>query len=234
MPQRSSDLVETYMARAFGAGGLAVVVLGAGAVMFVFRGDSGLPLAIVLLAIGFCLLAYAVFCAVASRRVGSFKLECPMCRASNGFEAMPMDDVVCRGCHRKIPIENGKLLPLKQISCGACHESNWYSDHTKILLCEACGREIAINRADGGAMGATYAVQDDARPYELVLIAYEPGHDDLADALQELLGVNRAQIRTLLTELPSVVLSNVPRQKAEMLKKRLSQYGAALEARPLA
>ncbi len=231
MPQRSSDLVETYAARAIGAGVLALLFLGGGVFMFVNRGDSGLPLAIVLLLIGSGTLAYAIFSLVKTRGVSAHTVVCPMCGASNGFEAPPTSDVVCRGCHRTVPIENGRILPLKQISCGACGESNWYSDHTKTLLCEACGREIAIARPDGSA--PMYAVQDDARPYELVLIAYEPGHDDLADALQERLGINRAQVRELLTALPSVLLTNVPRQKAEMLKAEFSHCGAALESRPV-
>lgn len=231
MPQRSSDLVETYMARALGAGGLALVVLGAATVAFVFRGDSGLPLALVLFALGLGALGYAVFSLVKTRGVGAHTIVCPMCGAKNGFEVAPTTDVTCSQCHRTIPIENGRILPLKQISCGACNESNWYSSRTKSLLCEACGRAIAIaQEADTQPM---YAVQDDARPYELVLIAYQPGHDDLADALQTRLGINRAQVRGLLTELPSVLLTNVPRQKAEMLRSELAQYGAALEARPV-
>lgn len=231
MPQRSSDLVETYMARALGIGALALLVLGAATIMFIFRGDSGLALAIVLFVIGFGLLAYALFSLAKSRRVSAFKVVCPMCGATNGFETAPTGDVICSQCHRTIPIENGKVLPMKQISCGACNESNWYSDHTKVLLCEACGREIAIARA--GETQPMYAVQDDARPYELVLVAYEPGHDDLADALQTRLGINRTQVRTLLTELPSVLLTNVPKAKAEMLRNELSRTGAALEARPV-
>ena len=232
MPQRSSDVVETYVARALGTGALALVLLGTGAVMFFYRGDSGLALAVVLLAIGGLLLAYSLFNLAKTRSVGSFKLVCPMCGVKNGFESMPERNVTCVQCHRTIPIENGKILPLRQISCGACHESNWYSDHTKILICESCGREIAIARP-GQETGSMYAVQDDARPYELVLIAYEPGHDDLADALQELLGLNRAQIRAILSDLPSVILTNVPRQKAEIVRGELTQTGAALEARPV-
>ena len=232
MPQRSSDVVETYVARALGIGALALVVLGAGAVMYFYRGDMGLALAVVLLVIGSLLLAYALFCLAKTRAVSAFTLVCPMCGAKNGFEEFPKQDVTCAECHRKIPIENGAILPLKQISCGACQEANWYSDHTKTLLCESCGREIAIARPDQEA-SPMYAVQDDARPYELVLTAYEPGHDDLADALQHLLGLNRAQVRAILSELPSVILTNVPRQKAEMVRNDLARTGAALEARPV-
>lgn len=231
MPQRSSDLVETYMARTLGAGALGLVFLALGGVMFANRGDSGTPLAVVLFVIAGGLILFAAFCLVKSRGVAAFKLNCPMCGATNGFESAPTSDVSCRECHRKIPIENGQVLPLQQVSCGACGESNWYSDHTKSLICEACGREIAIARPDHSA--PMYAVQDDARPYELVLVAYEPGHDDLADALQRVLGINRAQVRTLLSELPSVILTNVPRQKAEMVRNDLAQTGAALEARPV-
>ena len=146
MPQRSSDLVETLMARAFGAGGLGLVALFAGGVMFAYRGDSGLPLAVVLLSIGVLILAYGAFCVFQSRKVGAYKLACPMCGEVNGFESAPTEDVICRGCHRRIPIENGRIMALQQISCGSCNESNWYSDRTKTLLCESCGREIAIAR----------------------------------------------------------------------------------------
>lgn len=232
MPQRSSDIVETYLARTLGVGALAVVFLALGGVMFAFRGDSGTPLAVVLLLIGVGCLAYALYSFVKSRAVSSYKMECPMCGATNGFESAPESDVVCRQCHRTIPIEKGVVLPLKQISCGACQESNWYSDHTKILICEACGREIAIARP-GGEFGATYAVQDDARPYEVVLVAFEHATDELIEALQHRLGTNRSHVRTLLTDLPSVVLTNVPRQKAELLRSELSHLGAAVEARPV-
>lgn len=146
MPQRSSDLVETYSARALGMGALAIVVGGAATVMFVYRGDSGLPLAIVLALIAVLLLGYATFSLIQSRRVTTFEVICPMCRAKNGFTEAPVTDVTCGECHRTIPIKGGKLMPLQQVSCGACGESNYYSDRTKSLICEACGKEIAIAR----------------------------------------------------------------------------------------
>ena len=231
MPQRSSDLVETYTARAMGTGALAVVLLALGGVMFAFRGDSGLPLAIVLLVMGAGSLGYALFSLAQTRKVGSHKLDCPMCGATNGFEAAPTSDVICRQCHRTIPIQGGKILPLRQVSCGACQESNWYSERTKSLLCEACGKEIAI--AQGGSAAQYATTYDDARPYELVLVAFEHASDDLVEALQRALGTNRAAVRNLLTDLPSVLITNVPRQKAEILRNELSHLGAMVEARPV-
>lgn len=236
MPQRSSDLVETYMARALGVGALSVVILALGTGMFIFRGDSGLALAIVLLVIGVALLCFAVFSLIQSRGVKSFTVKCPMCAASNGFLEAPMEDVTCRDCNRLIPIQDGKLLALKQVSCGACGESNWYSDRTKVLLCEACGREIAIAQAGGETSWdgrPLYAVQDDNRPYELVLVAYSQVTDGLVDYLQHTLGRNRSQVKEMLSDLPCALLTNIPRQKAEMLRAELSHHGAAVEARPL-
>ncbi len=236
MPQRSSDLIETFMARALGVGALSVVVLALGTGMFIFRGDSGLALAVVLLLIGFALLGFAVFSFIQSRAVVSHTVKCPMCGANNGFLEVPMEDVTCRECNRLIPIQDGKLLALKQVSCGACGESNWYSDRTKVLLCEACGREIAIAQAgaetpwDGRPL---YAVQDDNRPYELVLVAYSQVTDGLVDYLQHTLGRNRSQVKEMLSDLPCALLTNIPRQKAEMLRAELSHHGAAVEARPL-
>lgn len=230
MPQQSSDLVETHAARALGVGILSAVLLVLGGVMFAYRGDSGLPLALVLLALGAGCLGYALFSLAQTRRVGSHKVVCPMCGATNGFEAEPTSDVVCRGCHRTIPIQNGRILPLKQVSCGACQESNWYSERTKSLLCEACGREIAIAQGGGASY---YATDEDSRPHELVLVAFEHATDELVQALQDALGASRAQVRGLLTDLPSVLLTNVPKQKAEMVRNELSHLGAAVEARPV-
>ena len=146
MPQRSSDLVESYSARALGVGALAIVVLALAGVVFKFRGDSGLALAIVLFVIGALLLAFAAFSFAQSRRVKAFNIVCPMCKAANGFVEAPQTDVTCQSCHRTIPVENGRVMPLKQVSCNACNESNYYSDRTKSLLCESCGKEIAIAR----------------------------------------------------------------------------------------
>jgi ribosomal protein S27E len=236
MAQRSSDLVETYVARALGVGALAVVFLALATVMYVYRGDSGLALAIVLAVIGVSCLAYALYSFVKSRGVTSFSVKCPMCGANNGFLEQPMSDVTCQECHRMIPIENGMILPLKQVSCGSCGESNWYSDRTKVLLCEACGREIAIARAGSETTWdgrPAYAVQDDSRPYEVVLLAFGAETDELVDHLQHTLGRNRVQIKELLSQLPAVVVTNVPRQKAEILRNELSHRGAAVEARPL-
>jgi len=236
MAQRSSDLVETYVARALGIGALAVVFIALSVVMFVNRGDSGLALAIVLAVIGFGLLGYAIYSFVRSRGVTSHVVKCPMCGANNGFLQAPQSDVTCQECHRMIPIENGAILPLKQVSCGSCGESNWYSDRTKVLLCESCGREIAIARPGGDTTWdghPVYAVQDDTRPYEVVLLAYGQDSDGLIDHLQHTLGRNRLQIKELLGQLPAVVVTNVPRQKAEILRNELSHRGAAVEARPL-
>ncbi|RYG24903.1 hypothetical protein EON82_09125 [bacterium] len=236
MPQRSSDLVETYVARALGVGALAIVVIALSVFMFIFRGDSGTALAVVLGIIGAACLVYALYSFAKSRSVTAHTVKCPMCGAVNGFLEAPLTDVTCQECHRMIPIENGTILPLKQVSCGSCGESNWYSDRTKVLLCEACGREIAIARGGDTTWDGrpAYAVQDDSRPYEVVLVAFGQNSDGLIDALQHSLGRSRVQIKDLMGQLPAVLVTNVPRQKAEILRNELSQHGAAVEARPLA
>jgi ribosomal protein S27E len=236
MAQRSSDLVETYVARALGVGAVAVVFIALSVFMFVYRGDSGLALAIVLGVIGGSCLAYALYSFVKSRGVTAHNVKCPMCGSVNGFLQPPMSDVTCQECHRMIPIDNGAILPLKQVSCGSCGESNWYSDRTKVLLCESCGREIAIARPGGDTNWdgtPTYAVQDDSRPYEVVLLAFGQNSDGLITSLQHTLGRNRVQIKELMSQLPAVLVTNVPRQKAEILRSELSHHGAAVEARPV-
>lgn len=236
-PQRSSDLVETYSARALAAGIGGLVALAVAVFFYIFRGDSnaGLPLAIVIAVIGVASIVFACVSLVQVKKVSSFKLTCPMCGATNGFAEMPASDVTCAQCHRTIPIEDGKILPLNQVSCNYCHESNWYSAHTKTLLCEACGREIAIARPDGSPEAhSSFAVQDDARPYELVLSAYGRDTEGLIGALQQHFGLTRAQAKVIMGELPHVLVTNVPRQKAEMLRLELSRHEAAVEARPVA
>ena len=135
-----------------------------------------------------------------------------------------------------IPITDGKVLPVAQVRCGFCNALNYYSDKTELLLCEECNHEIPIATEDGRPakqMPSFYAVTDDDALYELVLVAHGYKTEELINALQHMLALNRSQVKQLLGELPAVLLTGINRKKAEMLKAQLSVNDGLAEMRPI-
>ena len=189
--ERSSNVVETYSERAIVAGICGVVVFLIGLVLYIFRGDGMfVSLAILLMAGGACGFLYAVYTGLQVRKVTSFDVVCPYCETSNAMVADPSEDFACINCHRLIPIQGGKALHVSQVRCGYCNELNYFSDKTLVLLCESCNREIPISRDDGVQRHSAFAVADDDRPYDLVLIAHGHATEDLMNSLQQTLALN--------------------------------------------
>lgn len=132
-----------------------------------------------------------------------------------------------------IPIENGKPIKVTQVRCGYCNALNYYSEKTIGLLCEECNHEIPIARADGQMGQSRFAVVDDDKTYELRLIAFEHATEDLITTLQHALALNRNQVKQILEQLPCVLLTGIPRKKAEMISAQLSQHGASCQFTPI-
>jgi hypothetical protein len=233
--QRSSDIVEIHSERAisFGFGGIAALALGL--LLYVFRGDGWLiGLVAVLLLGGAAAVGYAIYCALQVRKVHSFDIECSYCKKNNSLTEAPTADFSCVHCHRMIPVSDGKALPVKEVRCGYCNELNYYSSKTNVLLCESCNHEIPIAKDDGSVAHSRFAVQDDNRAYELVLIAHGPETQDLVQALQQVLALNRNQVKDMLNELPVTLLTGITKKKAEMLQAQISMHGGSTDARPIA
>lgn len=237
--QRSSDVIEQYSERAVAAGLTGLGALALGVVLWIFRGEGLLSgLSMVLMVGGVGLLLYAGYWALQVRTVTAVTITCPICKGKNALVETPASDVSCTQCHRMIPIQNGTVMPVQQVRCGYCNELNYYSDKTEILLCESCNHEIPIAKADGSSstkkLAKGFAVQDDDRTYELILVAYSHGKtDELIACLQHMLALNRNQVKQMLTELPVVLLTGIPRRKADMLNAQIASHEGVAEIRAL-
>jgi len=76
--------------------------------------------------------------------------------------------------------------------------------------------------------------QDDPTPYELVLLGVERLKEEQAIAhLESLLTLTRPDVKKLLESTPIVILTNLPRRKAEMLVKDLQPHGIKVEMRAI-
>ncbi|MBV6458576.1 MAG: hypothetical protein HONBIEJF_01708 [Fimbriimonadaceae bacterium] len=228
--QRSSDVVEAFSERAILAGIGGVVAVGVGAVLL-YYGGMGIGLGVVLAVAGVAGIVYALFEVSKARQVDSYPVDCPYCHKANRLTAKPDRDFTCRECHRLVPVQDGRILRVFQVRCGFCNELNWYSEKSEGLLCESCNHEIPIATASGAPSKtmSTYAVQEDSQLYELVLIAHDHHTDDLINCLQHMLALNRNQVKDMLTQLPTTLLTGIPRKKAEMLKAQLSMHHGVAE-----
>jgi hypothetical protein len=232
--QRSSDIVEGHSERALTYGFMGIAALLLGLLLWVFKGDGALiGLAIVLLVGGTGAVGYAIYCALQVRKVQSVSIECPYCHKKNSLVEVPQADFSCVHCHRMIPVHDGKPLPVSEVRCGYCNDLNYYSAKTHVLLCESCNHEIPIAKEDGTVAHSRFAVQDDTRPYELVLVAHGPETQDLVLALQQVLALNRNQVKDMLNELPVTLLTGIPKKKAEMLQAQIAMHGGSTDARPM-
>ena len=127
--QRYSDVIESISEKAFYFFVGAVFSGAAGAILLKYRGDGyfeGLGWVLILAALG--MLAYGIFVASETRKVKSFTIDCPICTEVNELTEKPEDeDITCIACNHRIPIKDGKVLPVMQVRCGFCNALNYYS-----------------------------------------------------------------------------------------------------------
>ena len=236
---RASDVIEIFSERSisYGFGGLVAIALAG--LLFKYRGEGSLTgLAIILVVSGAAAIIFAVFLALQVRKVTNHDVKCPFCEKLNVLVDAPTEDFPCVECNRMIPITDGKPLPVSQVRCGYCNELNYYSDKTEVLLCESCNHEIPIAHDETGAprktIPAAFVVVDDEALYELRLTGHgKHKEEELINALQHILALNRNQVKQMLTELPITVLTGITRKKAEMLKAQLSIYEGEAEFLPM-
>src|SRR5579862_6786191 len=233
--QRSTDIVEEQATSFFLYGGPGVFLLLLGGVLWYFNKDGGslLILSYLLLAMGLGLLGYGTYFLTQMRKVKEFLFDCPYCQAKNALTGEPTADFPCVSCNRMIPTREGKVLPVARVLCGYCRAENFYSDNTIVLLCENCNHEIPISRADGTVAHSPFAVTEDDRTFELTLTGFEHGTEELIACLQQMLALNRNQVKEMLTSLPVVLLTGIPKKKAEMLAAQLAVHHAASDYRPV-
>jgi len=232
---RASDVIEIFSERSISYAFFGIVSLAFAGLFFRYKGSGMLSgLATCLLIAGALLVCYAIYVAFQVRKVTNHDVVCPFCQAPNVLVAAPTDDFPCVGCNRMIPVVDGKTIPVSQVRCGFCNELNFYSDKTEVLLCEACNHEIPIAHDETGAprktIPAAFVVVEDEALYELRLVGHgKHKEEELINALQHILALNRGQVKQMLTELPITVLTGITRKKAEMLKAQLGIYDGEVE-----
>ncbi len=234
--ERSTDIVEQRSETAFIYGFIGLALLSLGGLLWVYNQEGGplIWLSYVLLASGVGCFGNAVYTAWQIRKVTHIEVICPYCEVTNLLSKLPNFDFRCIGCNRSIPVEDGAVLPVYRVLCGNCREPNWFSDKSLVLLCENCNHEIPITHGDGTEpIHSLFAVVDDERSYELSIVGFEHGSEELISCLQHMLALNRNQVKDILQNLPQVLLTGIPKKKAEMLAIQLKTHGAVTDSKAL-
>lgn len=184
------------------------------------------PISYVLAVIALGIVGYGISRGSRARRVVGVKLECPFCQTMNELTAHPDDDFRCTHCNREVPILDGNILPVFQVRCGYCNHLNYYSEKSTGLICEECDRAIPLATGDQSPVKKTleaFTVHDDNQPYDLVLET-APKSEEMISTLQQMLALNRNQVKDLLEDLPQVLLTGIPKKKAELLSAQISVH----------
>jgi hypothetical protein len=240
MAARKSDIIEMIGEKAivYGLGGILAAAFGW--MLYQYRVNEGgayiVGLAWVLMVGGLAMILFSMYCATQVRKVTGFRVKCPYCAKKNVLVEPPNEDFLCESCNRQIPVQDGNVLPVFQVRCGYCNELNFYNAKTEVLICENCDHEVPITTEDGKApkhVPRGYAVTDDDQLYELVLIAQGHKTEELINTLQQMLALNRGQVKQILNELPTTLLTGITRKKAEMLQAQLAIHDGVAEFHPI-
>jgi len=174
---------------------------------------------------------YAAWSFYKTTRVPAYPVECPFCHKENILTGPPQSDFACEHCGRRVPIENGRVLEVIAVKCPHCGSMEQVSVKATTAICEQCQREFPI-RATGRVPADMPLPQDDPTPYELVLLGIDRRHEEQAlQALARFLDLTRTDAKKLLESVPIVLLTNLPRRKAEGYVRELSEQGVQVEAR---
>jgi len=236
--QRSTDLIEMIAERALFCvfGGAFIVFFSY--LLLRFKGDGVfVPLGWLLALFGTVLFFVAIYSMFQAKKVTSIDVTCPFCEAVNPLLEKPVEDFACVACSRMIPIQDGEVMEVKQVQCGFCKALNWYCDKTEVLICESCDHEIPISQDDDRPLKTLpkgFAVTEDDALYELVLTEQGIKTEEVISTLQHMLALNRNQVKDILDQLPSTLLTGINRRKAEMLQAQLAIHGATATIQALA
>jgi len=232
--ERSSNLKEQLGQRALVSIIPGVVGIGIGGLLISYKSVLS-TLGIVLVIMALIAIVYGVTQLAQMKKIPSFAVKCPFCNNKNTFTEEPFSDVRCEGCQRSIPIYEGRILNVEQVRCGFCNHLNYYSEKSTGLICENCNRIVPIANEGGAQAQATmehFTIQDDNRPYDLVLTEGASIHnEDLVSTLQQMLAMNRNQVKQMLEEAPVVLLTGIPKKKAELLKAQIEMHHGKADIR---
>ena len=181
------------------------------------------------------------------RNMPSVTFPCPYCDAANHLVAEPTSDFECETCHQTVRFEaNGKMVPVRVISCSNCNTDNRISVKASRFICSKCNATVQVQAEQQPVygMGNVAPAPTPARPATLltqtnqdVLIqSFDPAREgQLAQMIRELLGVEDTEARRLLGTIaprkPLIIGVDMPQMDAERLQIQLSQLGASVYLR---
>ncbi|MCA0360842.1 MAG: hypothetical protein LCH41_07285 [Armatimonadetes bacterium] len=233
--QQSETVKEQFASEALIAllPGLLIALVG-GVVMYYQSKQGGLwvGLGIVFILIGLGIAGYGLSRLKKVREVQDVKITCPFCQEVNALTMEPHSDFRCSHCNREVPIQNGKMLQVYQVRCGFCNALNFYSEKSTGLICEECDREIPIATDEASPakkVFAAYTIKDDNQPYDLILTS-APDSEDMVKCLQQMLALNRNQVKDIIGDLPQTLLTGIPKKKAELLVAQISVHKGTAES----
>lgn len=205
--------------------------------LYAFKGDGYTMGLIVILGVaGLVSFLLAIVSGFGVRKVKSYNVACPYCEQINVLTEKPNAAFACIHCARVIPVdENGTVMPVFQVRCGYCNSLNYYNEKSEALICEVCDREIPIstNAETTRNLPRSFTIHDDENLYELVLV--EPGNktEEVIKVLQQMLALNRSQVKLVIADAPVTLLTGITRKKAEMLQIQLGVHDALAEFKPI-
>jgi len=192
------------------------------------------PLIAVLGTIGIACFGYAFYRAIEVRKVTSVAYTCPYCGVINELTEVAVADFTCVECHRLVPIIDGEIIDIAEVRCGYCNALNYYSAKSEFLICEECDREIPIHTDEPTKVAPTYMFRDDDESaYELVLSSPGPKTEEVIACLQQMLALNRNQVKQMLDETPVTLLTGITKRKALILQAQLASHDAIADAKAL-
>lgn len=212
-----------------------IVLLFAAVVWYYQKSQQGwfTSLGMVLALIGLALIGYGLFKMNKVRQIDCHPIDCPFCEKTNVLTQKPDHDFRCVHCNRDVPVENGKVLNVYQVRCGFCNTLNYYSDKSTGLICESCDREIPIatdEETHAKKVFEAYTVHDDDQPYDLILLQ-APDNEDMVKTLQQMLALNRNQVKDIIDDLPQTLLTGIPKKKAELLTAQIAVHKGKAESK---
>lgn len=161
-----------------------------------------------------------------ARGIGATTVNCPYCDYPMEFPEAPTTDFDCEGCNRRVQFENGRMVPIKIITCAFCKTVHKVSDKTTTYTCDRCNRTLKLTTGKGKAVVEVDASSDILKNYDVVLTDVGRNATEVAMELENILVCNLREARERMQTLPLTVMKNVPERKADAVRRRLRDLGA--------
>lgn len=197
--------------------------------------------------LGAGILVAAVKRIVDVRNAPSVLFRCPYCEVQNRLTAQPTENFVCESCHATIRFENGKLMPIRTITCTTCGAEHRVSIKAERYVCDKCNAVLQVQQQTQPVYGMTPPPATAANPrpaavmlggsnQNVLLQGFDPTRENqVASILQRELGVDIAEARRLLhtvsEKTPLIVAYDIPYDQADGLRKQFDQLGASISMR---